>query len=410
MSGGIRRESRGGQGGDIPVTPGLVVILGFLSMGSAFATDTYLPALPAVADDLATTPALAQLTLSIFLISQAVGNLLIGPLSDRWGRLRPLIASNCLFVLAGAGAALAPDIGTLLIMRAVQGAASAAGPVIARAVVADLSSGQAAARLFSVLTMIFGLAPIVAPVIGGPIAEWGGWRAVMWTIVLISAFALLGSLLLPESHPPNHRRKSKFRVILGDYWRLMRSADYLMPTLIGMASFGIVMSWLTASSFVMQMHYGASPTVYALAFAVVAGGYLLGGLLNAALLRRFSVRNLLRASAWTAALLSIGALVLGILEMLPDWGLVSLMAAVFAASAALTANAIALALAAVPRHSVGSASALLGAVQFVIPGLLSPLLGVAGVTPVPMLVGCAGYALLVLGVLVLLRRRPATMF
>lgn len=392
------------------MTPGLVLILGILSMGSAFATDTYIPALPEIARDLQTSPALAQATLSVFMIAQAIGTLVVGVLSDRWGRWIPLVASNVLFVAAGIGAALAPDIAFLLVMRAVQGVAAAAGPVIARAVVADIASGKQASRLFGVLMMIFGFAPIVAPLLGGPLTEWGGWRAPMWAIVALSALALTASLLLTESNPAARRALTPRTSPLTAYRSLFGNRVFLTAAAVNTASFGMVYVWLTTSSFVFQQEYGLSESQYSLAFGVISAGILTGGFGNGILLRAFTPRQILIGCGSVMAGLSALTLTLALAGALPVGVLIALAALTFGASAPVMANGTALGLEAVPAAQVGAASALMGAVEVAVPALIAPLIGAWGSDALTMLSASAGYALAALLLalsLVVARRRPA---
>lgn len=383
---------RGFAGDPPPVTPLLVISLGFLSMGAAFATDTYLPAMPDVAAELRTSPALVQATLTVFLLAQAAGNLIVGPMSDRWGRWRPLLVSNIVFVLASVGAALAGDIWVLIAMRMVQGLASAAGPVIARAVVADLTGGVRAARLFGLLMMLFGLAPVIAPVVGGPLTELGGWRAAMWGILALGAAAVLVTLLVPESLPASRRRQVRLASVFADFGALTRNRAFFTGSLMVMAAFGVIMTWLSTSSFVLQEHYGLSPIGYALAFGINSAGFMLAGLLNTLLLRRFSPRGILAVAVYLGCGASGALLVLAALGALPFWLLLALVTLAFGAMAPLMSNATARALAAVRPDEVGTASAFLGAVEFLLPAVAAPLFGLFGSSPVPMALGFSLYA------------------
>ncbi|CAG7600296.1 multidrug effflux MFS transporter [Leucobacter soli] len=388
------------------MTPLLVAALGFLSMGSAFATDTYLPALPDIALDLRTSPALVQATLTVFVIAQAAGNLVIGPVSDRFGRWRPLLISTIVFVLASVGAALAQDIWMLIAMRAVQGLASAAGPVIARAVVADLTHGVQAARLFGILMMVFGIAPVIAPVIGGPLAELGGWRLAMGAIVALGVVGVLVALRLPESLPRDRRRAVRLRSVFGDYTGLVRNRTFFAGSLVVMAAFGIIMTWLSNSSFVLQEHYGLSPTGYAVTFAANSAGFGLAAMLNSALLRRFPPAAILRGTIFVSVAVTAAALVLALVDALPLWTLLVLVTIAFGSTAPIMSNATAVALAAVRPTEVGTASAFLGALEFLLPAIVAPMLGLFGSSPEPTAIGFFAYALLGLALWARLRALP----
>ncbi len=371
------------------VTPLLVAVLGLLSMGGAFAMDTYLPALPDVARDLSATPALTQMTLTAFLVGQALGQLWFGPVSDRWGRWMPLLAGSCLFLAAGIGAALSSEIWILVAFRFLQGAGAAAGPVVGRAVVADLATGVQAARLFGVLMMLFGLAPVIAPVFGGPLAEWGGWRATMWGIVVVSAIALCSVLLVPESLPPERRRAVRARTVVRDFRELAGNRYFFVASLLIMAGFGIITAWLAASSFVLQGHFGLSPTGYSLAFAVNAAGFLLAGLLNTVLLRRFPPELILRGSVMMVVAGAAALVLFLVIGVLPFWLLLVLVTVTFGAVAPLMANATALGIGAVEANRAGAASAFMGTLETLLPAALVPVLGLFGTGPGPLVIAFA---------------------
>lgn len=367
------------------MTPTLIVVLSFLTMGGAFATDTYLPALPSVAASLETSPALAQLTLTTFLVAQAAGQLVLGPISDRYGRWMPLLIGSIVFLLAGIWAALAPDIGTLIVMRFIQGLGAAAGPVIGRAVVADLTSGIRAARLFGILMMVFGIAPVISPVIGGPLTEWGGWRLAMGAIALVSALALASVWLVPESLPTELRRVVRWNSIAADFWKILKNRVFFLSTMIIMMSFGVITAWLAASAFVLQEHFGMSPTEYALVFGLNAIGYLFSGFLNTVLLRWVAPARILAVSVCVLLAGSIALLVLYTAGALPLWALIALVVVSFGATPPIMANATAIGLDSVSKSEVGSASALMGTLESLLPSAAIPLLGLFGNTPGPMI-------------------------
>ncbi|CAG7610223.1 Bicyclomycin resistance protein [Leucobacter soli] len=388
------------------VTPLLVAVLGLLSMSSSIAMDTYLPALPDVASDLGTTPMLVQVTLTAFFVGQALGQLILGPMSDRYGRWRPLLVGSVIFVAAGVGAALAPNIWLLIALRTAQGFGAAAGPVIGRAVVADLATGARAARLFGILMMLFGIAPVIAPIIGGPLAEWGGWRATMWGIVVISVIALISVLIVPESLPAENRRVIPGRAIAGDFLDLLRIRPYLISTLLLAASFGVITAWLAASSFVLQEYFGLSPTGYSLSFAVIFLGFLLAGFANTLLLRRFLPVHILHGSM-LVLVASVALLVLFLaIDALPLWLLLLLATVSCGMVAPISANATAIGIGAVPSNRAGSASALMGALETLIPASVIPVLGMFGSTPAPLVIAFAICAMVCLGLDFALRAAP----
>lgn len=381
------------RGSGPSLTPLVIGVLGVLSMSSAFATDTFLPAMPGVVADLRTSPALVQGTITVFMLSQAVGNLVIGPLSDRYGRWRPLLVANAVFVLAGVGAALAQDIWFLLAMRTVQGVGAAANPVISRAVIADLESGPRAARLFGILMVLFSIAPIVAPILGGPLSEWGGWRAPMWAIVVIGVLCLVLLPAVPESLPREMRQARSLRELLRVYAGLLRNDLFRNSAFLVMAGFGVIMSWLTVSSFVLQEHFGFSPTEYAFGFAVVSVGILVFGYVNSVLLRFVRPSGVLTGALVLGAISAAALLVLALAGSLSVVSLLALVTIGFGSTAPIMSNATALAIAAADAQEVGSASALLGTVEWAIPALLVPVLGLFGTSPLPLAVSFVAYFL-----------------
>lgn len=396
MAPAIRRAPR--------VTPLLVAVLGLLSMSGSFAMDTYLPALPDVARDLSTSPALVQVTLTSFFVGQALGQLAIGPMSDRWGRWWPLLIGSALFVAASAGAALADDIWVLIALRFVQGVGAAAGPVVGRAVVADLTTGARAARLFGILLMLFSIAPVVSPIIGGPLAEWGGWRATMWGITAVSFIALVTVFIVPESLPREQRRVVHARTIGRDFLDLARHRAFFLAALLLTASFGVITAWLAASSFVLQNHFALSPLQYSLAFAAIFVGFLLAGLLNTALLRRFQPEQILHASVnalVVSTLILLGFLIVG---YLPLWLLLVLVTVSCSAVAPLAANAIAVGISLVEANRAGTASALMGAMETLIPAVLIPIIGVFDASPTPLVIAFVLSAAVCLALDLMLRR------
>ncbi|CAL9432218.1 Bcr/CflA family efflux MFS transporter [Streptomyces sp. enrichment culture] len=366
----------------------LTLILGGLTALPPLSIDMYLPALPEVSGALHVPAASAQLTLTACLIGLAVGQLVAGPMSDRFGRRRPLLIGMTGYVLAGVACALAPTAATLTGFRLVQGLTGAAGVVIARAVVRDMYDGLAMARFFSTLMLISGVAPILAPVLGGQVLRFTDWRGVF---VILSAIGLLLVLVvlrkLPETLPAAQRHKGG----LGEALRSMRGllADrvftgYLLTA--GLA-FAALFSYVSASPFVMQEIYGASPQTFSLLFMINSIGIVAFGQLNGKVLvgrvplDRVLAFGLCMVGAATVALLVMTTGVFGEVGLAPlATGLCVLMSGM----GLIMPNANSQALMRTP-HAAGSASALLGTSQFLVGAVASPLVGVAGEhTAVPM--------------------------
>ncbi len=392
--------------GERPSQFRLVLIVGALSAFGPLSLDMYLPSLPSLQQDLGGAAAEAQLTLTACLLGLAGGQVLVGPLSDALGRRRPLLVGLFGYALASFLCATAPSLAVLIGLRLVQGLAGGAGNVIARAVVRDLHSGTAAARFFALAMAVNGIAPILAPLVGGQLLQFTTWRGVFVVLGVIGlGLIALGALGLPETLPPARRRPGGigktarvFRHLLAD--RVF--AGYALAS--GLAS-GALFAYLAGSPFVLEDLYGASPQVFSLIFAGNSCGIILASQTSARLVTRIAPRRLL-ATGLSMSL--IGGL-LGLVAVLLGWGLLGLLPGLFltVASIGLIApNATALALAD-QTETVGSASALLGVLPYVIGGAVAPLGGLAGLrTALPMVTTIATLSLL--GGLTFLRlTRPA---
>ncbi|CCG05592.1 multidrug effflux MFS transporter [Blastococcus saxobsidens] len=356
----------------IALTLGAFVALGPLTI------DMYLPALPRIADDLLSTSATVQLTLTGTLIGLALGQLVIGPLSDAFGRRRPLLAGTALHVLASLLVLVAPNIAVLGSLRVLQGVGAAAGSVIALAVVRDLYVGRSAATMLSRLFLVLGAAPVLAPTIGGEVLRFTDWRGVF---LLLAAYGVgmlaVGWKTLPETLPPERRRSSGVRGTLRTYGRLLHDRTYVGLVLVAGLTMAGLFSYVSGSSFVYQGQFGLDEQQFGLLFGAGAFWLIAATQLNPLLLRRWSPQQLLVAGTVLGAL--AGAALVA-LAGTGTGGLVgvtgALWAVLFACGLALP-NAPALALS---RHgdAAGSAAALLGAIQFGVGALVSPVVGLLG--------------------------------
>ncbi|MEU4213135.1 multidrug effflux MFS transporter [Streptomyces sp. NPDC026206] len=369
---------------------GLVVtlVLGGLTALPPLSMDMYLPALPEVTDALRSPAATVQLTLTACLMGMALGQLVVGPMSDKWGRRRPLLAGMVIYVLATAVCAFAPTAELLIGFRLVQGLAGAAGIVIARAIVRDLYDGVAMARFFSTLMLISGVAPVVAPLVGGQILRLTDWRGVFVVLTAIGvALTLVVWRRLDETLPPARRQAGG----LGETLRTMRAllADRVFAgyMLAGGFAFAALFAYIAASPFVVQDIYGASPQTFSLLFGVNSVGLVLVGQVNGKLLvGRVSMDKVLGAGL-AVITLAAGALLVMACGVLGTAGLVPVSAGLFVLMSAMglampNTNAQALMRS---RDAAGSASALLGTSTFLLGAIASPLVGIAGEhTAVPM--------------------------
>ncbi|MFE2375963.1 multidrug effflux MFS transporter [Streptomyces sp. NPDC059398] len=373
-------------------TTGILVtlVLGGLTALPALSMDMYLPALPEVTDALHSPAATVQLTLTACLIGMALGQLVVGPMSDKWGRRRPLLIGMAVYVAATAVCAFAPSVELLIGFRLLQGLAGAAGIVIARAVVRDLYDGMEMARFFSTLMLISGVAPIVAPLIGGQILQITDWRGVF---VLLTVVGTLLTLVvwkwLHETLPPERRHTGG----VGHALRTMRSllADRVFTgyLIAGGLAFGALFAYISASPFVVQDIYGASPQTFSLLFGLNSVGLVAVGQINGKLLvGRVSLDKAL-GFGLSVITLAATALLLMTSGVFGHVGLFPIAAGLFVLMSAMglaMPNTNAQALMRTP-HAAGSASALLGTSTFLLGAVTSPLVGIAGeATAAPMAV------------------------
>ncbi|MBP2418669.1 multidrug effflux MFS transporter [Microlunatus capsulatus] len=361
-----------------PAAPALrsIVVLGLLSTFGPLSLDLYLPALPELADDLASTPSAAQLTITACLVGLALGQLVAGPLSDRFGRRRPLLVGLVAYLLASLACAFAPSVTVLVVLRLVQGLAGAAGLVVARAVARDLYEGRRLVLFFSRLTLISGLAPVVAPVLGGQLSRVMSWRGIFVVLAGFGALLLVAGLLQRETLPAERRSTGGltttlrgFRVLLGD--RFFVGAA-LSAGLAGASMF----AYISGATFVLQRIYGMSAQGFSLVFGLNSVGIMAMSQLGARLSRR---RPPVQVLALGLGLNLLGAAALATTVLL-GLGLPFLVPSLFVMVSALGLvfpTATALAMSDYPEQA-GTASSLLGLGQFVFGAVVAPLVGIAG--------------------------------
>lgn len=361
----------------LPGARTLIVALGALTAFGPLSLDMYLPGLPELARDLGSSTSLAQLTLTACMVGLAGGQLLAGPLSDARGRRGPLLAGLALYALVSALCALAPSIWTLIPLRLAQGAAGAAGIVIARAVVRDLHEGEAAARFYALLMLVNGVAPIAAPIVGGQLLNVTDWRGVFWALSAIGvALLLVGWRLVPETLAPADRHRGGLRATTGVFGGLLRDRGFVGCALAQGLCSGMMFCYIAGSPFVIQEIYGRSEQLFSVVFAVNALGIVLLAQVSARLVGRVGSRRLLVAGL----LLGLAGAVALLLSVLADAGLAGVLPSFFAIVSSVglvTPNATALALAGSPS-TAGSASALLGLSQFAFGAAFAPLVGIGG--------------------------------
>ncbi|MFD4640256.1 multidrug effflux MFS transporter [Lentzea sp. NPDC058436] len=374
----------------IPVP--LLLVLALLASVAPFGIDLYLPAFPRMAVELETSDTAIQLTLTMFLLGLAAGQLVFGPISDRWGRRGPLLAGSAVFVAVSVLAAVAPTIEVLLAARLVQGLTAAAGMVIGRAVIADLATGRAAARAFSLMMIVGGVAPVVAPLLGSLVVDGIGWRGVLLVLAGLAVAMLAGSAtVVPETLPRQRRGTGK----VGGF-RLLGRRAYLTSVATFVFSFAVLMAYISASPFLYQVVIGMGPVAYGLLFALNALGLVTSNALASRLLRRSEPRRVLAIGTTWLFTAAVVLLVLALLPISAAWLIVPIFFAI-ASLGFVLGPATALALDAVPG-AAGTGSAVLGASQFGLGAAVSPLVSVgSGHSALPMAIIIAVLASIAVG-------------
>ncbi|MDK7742616.1 multidrug effflux MFS transporter [Helcobacillus massiliensis] len=355
-----------------------ITILTALAAIGPLATDMYIPAFPEVAADLTARAAHVQLTLTAFFAGAAAGQVVAGPLSDRLGRRVPLISGTLLCLVGSIGCALAPSIGWLLIFRVMQGMGGGFGMVLSRAILIDLARGPELFRSMNLLQGMVGIAPIIAPLIGGVILIVGSWREVFIVIATATALSLIALVLrIPESLPRQDRQPGGFRTFARNVARLLRRPAFTSYLLVNAFSAFALMAYVSASSFVVQNLLGFSSTVYSISFAVNATGMMLASFTSARLTQTRSPRSLMR---WAipvviaaGAFLLIGVLLLGT----PAWVVFPAFFLTVAPQGFIFGNGAAMA-SREATDMAGTASAMIGLGFACAASLAAPVVGLAG--------------------------------
>jgi DHA1 family bicyclomycin/chloramphenicol resistance-like MFS transporter len=382
----------------------MIVVLGLLVALGPLTIDMYLPALPRIADELSVSSSVAQLTLTGTLAGLALGQLVIGPLSDSLGRRRPLMAGITLHMVASVMCLFAPNIATLGLARGLQGVGAAAAMVVAIAIVGDLYVDNVAATVLSRLMLVLGVAPVVAPSLGAAVLLHASWHWVFAVLVVLAgALLLVAALALPETLPAAHRRPLRVRGILATYGELLRDARFVILVLVAALGMSGLFAYIAAAPFVLQGRYGLDQQSFALVFGAGAVALIGATQLNVVLLKRFTPQTIV---VWALVASSLAGLFFVGLTAAGVGGLSSFLVPVWlilAAMGLVIPNAPALALS---RHpdAAGTSAALLGAAQFGLGAAVAPLVGVLGndqfALALAMTVGVvvALFALLVVGV------------
>lgn len=397
-------KTEGERGGRIP--PALLVTLALLAGIAPFGTDMYLPAFPAMTRELAASSADVQLTLTAFLVGAGLGQVIFGPLSDRVGRFPPLAVGAAVFVAASVAAALAPSVPVLIAARLIQGLSGAAGMVISRAIISDLAEGLEAARAFSLMMLVMGVAPVVAPLAGSALAGPIGWRGILWIVAGIGVTALAMVLLfVRETRPraaagPGTAARPRAKAA-----RRLLSRAYVGNAVAFAFGFGTMMAYISSSPFLYQDLMGLSTIGNGLMFGVNSLALMAASGMSARLTYRFGPRKL----AQTGLLATLSAVVVLALLVAVHVPALWLAVPVFVAVGScglIFGNTTALALSAVPG-AAGLGSSFLGLFQFVLAGVIAPLVSIGGISAVSITAVMLGSALIANGAFALTRRCPS---
>jgi MFS transporter, DHA1 family, multidrug resistance protein len=390
------------------VTAMVIVVLTTLSAIGPLATDMYIPAFPQVIGDLDTTAASLQLTLTAFFVGNAAGQIVAGPLSDRSGRRGPLLVGIVLCLVGSIGCALAPDISLLLLFRVIQGVGGGFGMVLGRAVLIDMTDGPELFRIMNIMQGVGGVAPIVAPLLGGLILLVGQWREVFWVIAAMSLISLIGVLaLIPESLPHARRHDGGLRSFAQNAARLLRRRQFTAYLLVNAASAFALMAYVSASTFVLQTMLGFSEQQYSVIFAINSGGMMVMSFVSARLASSIHPRRLIRWGLTVVAVASVSLLFGSLFLDTPAWIVLPGFFLTVAPQGLIFGNGAALA-SQEALDFAGTGSALLGLGFSFSAAVAAPLVGLAGTgSSLPMAVAMVAGVAISIGALVLAGHRAA---
>ncbi|RMB58748.1 multidrug effflux MFS transporter [Tessaracoccus antarcticus] len=376
-----------------------IITLGLLTGLGPFTIDLYLPAFPALKADLLISDAQVQITLSATTLGFALGQLLVGPLSDRLGRKRPLLAMSALHVVASVLVAISPNVEFLTGMRALQGIGAAGGAVVAMAMARDLFDGRRLVVMLSRLALINGMAPIIAPLVGSWMVSFVSWRGVFWALALYgSTIVALVWLLIVETRPPSERTTGGFSVMVAAYRRVLNDRIFVGAWLTAAAAFAGLFSYVSTSSVLLQEVFGLSPRGFGAVFAICSVGVFVGVQVGSRLSHRIGPHRVLALGTAgmvlaSAALLIVNAASDSYIPLIPT------MFAFTLSFGACAPNAQVLGLQH-HRTDSGVAASLMGALNMTAAAIVGPLIGLATLTSAaPMgiaMLACSGLAVVFL--------------
>lgn len=349
----------------------VIVVLGLLSAIGAFSIDMYLPGFQSIANDLNTNVQHIQLSLTSYFIGVALGQLIYGPLLDRFGRKTPLLIGLGIYVLASIACTLSFNADQLILYRFVQALGSCSGMVASRAIVRDLFPPAETAKIFSMLMLVLGVSPILAPTVGGYVVSAFGWHGVFVALGLIGlVITLCVIFILPESKKPNKSLSLRPAPILSNYWTVFKTPEFLINAFAGGIAGSGMYAYLSGSSYVMMGLFGVNERQYGWIFAIIASALISASQANTLLIRRIPSVQVARMALLLQSLTGIALFSLSSLQLLPLYGMVALIFLFLACQGFAFPNTSAAALN--PFHRLaGSASALMGSIQLGIGSIIS---------------------------------------
>ncbi|MBO9128994.1 multidrug effflux MFS transporter [Bacillus sp. 165] len=375
----------------------MAVILGALCAIGPLSIDMYLPSFPTMAAELHSNTSTIQLSLTACLLGLALGQLIVGPLSDRHGRRKPLIIAVTFYAGSSLLCALVPSIWLLILLRFIQGASGAGGIVIARAIVRDLYSGSELTKFFSLLMLVNGAAPILAPVVGGQLLQITSWRGVFIVLCILGVLMLIGAILgVPETLSKQYRTDGGIKNTLSTFGSLITNRIFIGYALSQGLVMAAMFAYISGSPFVIQNIFGASPQMYSLFFAINGVGIVIASQVTGRLAGRVNETKLLMMGLSLAAIGGLSLLASIVIGM----GLAGILVSLFfvvSSVGIVSTTSFALAMQN-QKHNAGSAAALLGVIPFVSGSIVAPLVGLAGsgtALPMGIVIACCDIGALI---------------
>lgn len=368
----------------------IILILGLLSAFGPLTIDMYLPALPRIAEDFAVPLSQVQLSLSSYFIGLAIGQIFYGPITDALGRKKPLYFGLIIYGLASVGCALSPTVEVLILFRFLQAIGACSGMVISRAIVRDKYNSNESAQIFSLLLLIMGVAPILAPIAGGQMSELWGWSSIFWTLSILSTLTFACVLFfLPETY--QGESKLTFKETLRTYRGMFKDRNFVGYTLSGGLIQSSLFAYITGSPFIFIKYFGVSTNTYSMIFGSNAFGLILFSQINGRLLKKFSPQILLKKvypmnALFGAVLITFGLLDSSLLFIIAGLFLyISMLGMIFPNSTACALET--------QGKNAGKASALMGTLQFTLSAITSAMISIfhnGNLAPVLVVIGSCG--------------------